>query len=103
MTKLIFSIFLLVLASSCATQTMTVDPSIKRDIPAAANPHFSSWSHFFVGGIGQSDFKNAGQMCKDSGGVAFVETRQSFGQVLVNMVTYGIYAPRTMNIYCNKD
>ncbi len=90
------------LVASCATQTMSIDSSVKREVPSE-NPHFSKWSHFFVGGIGQSDFKNAAQMCKENGGVAFVEVKQSFGQVLVNLVTYGIYAPRTMNIYCNKE
>jgi hypothetical protein len=88
--------------ASCATQTFNVNPNVKREVPAR-NPHFSQWSNFFVGGIGQTDFKNAAEMCKDNGGVAFVETRQSFGQVLVNAFTWGIYSPRTINIYCNKE
>ncbi len=88
--------------ASCATQTFDVNPNIKREVPAN-NPHFSQWSHFFVGGIGQTDFKNSAEMCKDNGGIAFVETKQSFGQVLASIFTYGIYSPRTMNIYCNKE
>ncbi len=90
------------LVASCATQTFSVNPSVKREVPAG-NPHFSKWSHFFVGGIGQSDFRNSSEMCKDNGGVSFVETRQGAGQVIVTILTYGIYSPRTMNIYCNKE
>jgi hypothetical protein len=93
---------LLLLISSCATQTFSVNSNIKREVPNS-NPHFSKWSNFFVNGIGQSDFRNSSDLCKDNGGVAFVETKQSFGQVMVAASTFGIYTPRTMNIYCNKE
>jgi hypothetical protein len=88
--------------ASCATQTFNVNPNIKREVPSG-NPHFSKWSHFFVNGIGQTNFRNAAAMCKDNDGIGFVETKQSFGQVIVAIITYGIYTPRTMNIYCNKE
>lgn len=92
----------MLLATSCATQRFGVNSSIKREQPSG-NPHFSKWSNFFVNGIGQEDFRNASEMCKDNGAIAFVETKQSFGQILVSMATFGIYTPRTMNIYCTKD
>ena len=77
-----------------------MDPKVKREVPAG-NPHFSKTSHFFIGGIGQSTVLNASQLCKESDGVAFVETKQSLWQVLFALI-YGIYTPRTMNVYCNK-
>ena len=93
---------LLILITGCATQTFSVNPSVKREVPAG-NPHFSRWSHFFFLGVGQSDFKNATDLCKDNGGVSFVETKQLFVQGLIAAVSYGIYAPRLMNIYCIKE
>ena len=78
-----------------------MSPKVKIEVPAG-NPHFSKTSHFFIGGIGQSMVLNASELCKESDGVAFVESKQSFVQVFLILITYGIYAPRTMNIYCNK-
>jgi len=102
MKKLFVLLSALMMISSCATQTFVVDPSVKREVPSG-NPHFSKGSHFFISGIGQSDFRNAGDLCKESGGPAFVEVKQSFGQVLLAVVTYGIYTPRTMSVYCAKE
>lgn len=103
MKNIIISLALLVLTCSCATQTFLVNPSVKREVPSG-NPHYSKWNNFFISGVGQSSFQNASDLCKESGGISFVETKQSVGQVLVSIATYGIYTPRTMNIYCtNKD
>jgi hypothetical protein len=101
MKKLFLILLSVSLLASCATQRFNVNPSVTREVPPS-EPHFSQWSHFFVGGIGQEDFKNAAQMCASNGGVSFVETKWSFGQILVSAVTWGIYSPRTMNIYCNR-
>lgn len=95
------TIISLIVISSCATQTFVVNPKVKREVPAG-NPHFSKSSHFFISGIGQSMVLNASEFCKESDGVAFVESKQSFAQVFLTGITYGIYTPRTMNVYCNK-
>jgi len=100
--KKLFLIISILLLSSCATQRFGVNSSIKREQPSG-NPHFSKWSHFFVSGIGQEDFRNASELCKDNGGIAFVESKLSFAQALVTGLSYGIYSPRTMNVYCVKD
>lgn len=101
MKKILVSCLIVLSIASCATQTFSINPKTKREVPNG-EPHFSKWSHFFIGGIGQSDFRNPAEMCKENEGVAFVETKQNFGQVIVGLVTWGIYTPRTMNIYCNK-
>ena len=95
------TIISLVVISSCATQTFVINSKVKREVPAG-NPHFSKSSHFFISGVGQSMVLNASEFCKESDGVAFVESKQSFVQGLLGGITYGIYTPRTMNIYCNK-
>lgn len=102
MKKIISYCAFVLLLASCATQTYSIDANNKREVPASPNPHFSKTSHFFLEGVGQSDFQNASKLCADSGGVAFVEAKQTVGQVFLTAITYHIYSPRTMNIYCNK-
>lgn len=88
--------------SSCATQRFTVDGSVRREVPKS-NPHYSKWSHFFVYGIGQTDFNNAAKMCAKDGGVDYVETKLTFAQGVVRLFTFGIYTPRTVNVYCKSN
>jgi hypothetical protein len=102
MKKILILALLATLTFSCSTQRFSVNPSVKREEPSK-NPHFTQWSHFFVWGIGQTDFTNAAQMCKDNGGVDFVETKLTFAQGLIGGITYGIYSPRNISVYCNKN
>ena len=102
MKKIVAVVTLILLSCSCATQTISVDSNNRREVPASNKPHSSQWNHFFFDGIGQSNSQNAYKICRRNRGVAFVEVRQSFGQVLLSAVTLGIYTPRTMNVYCNK-
>lgn len=95
---LIITLFLI---TSCQTQRFSVNQYIRREVPKS-NPHYTKWSHFFFWGIGQESNLNAGEMCKEDGGVAFVETKLTFAQGLISGLSYGIYSPRTNNIYCNK-
>jgi hypothetical protein len=101
MKKYLTLFLALSLLASCSTQRFSLNPNSKREIPKSA-PHFTKTSHFFFGGIGQDTFLNAFELCKDEGGLAYVETRLSFAQGLMTLLSYNIYAPRTNNIYCNK-
>jgi hypothetical protein len=101
MKKYLILLTTLFLITSCSTQRFSVNSTSKREVPKT-NPHFSKWSHFFFWGIGQDTVLNPGEMCRDEGGIAFVETKLTFAQGLVTAVSYGIYSPRTNNIYCNR-
>ena len=101
MKKYLLLIITLFLITSCQTQRFSVNPMIRREVPKS-NPHYSKWSHFFFAGIGQESNLNASEMCREDGGVAFVESKLTFGQGLVTLLSYGIYSPRTNNIYCNR-
>ena len=46
---------------------------------------------------------NAVELCKNNNGVEFIETRLTFAQGLVTGLTYSIYAPRTVNVYCKDN
>lgn len=82
---------MLIVTSSCATQRFSLNYNLK-DETSTRNPNFSKWSHFFFEGIGQSDFGNPAEICKDKSGVSFVETKEQFVQVLINLFTWGIYS-----------
>jgi len=75
----------LILTSSFATQRFSLNYNLK-DETSTRNPNFSKWSHFFLKGIGQRDFSNSAEIFKDKGGVSFVETKEQFVQVLINLL-----------------
>jgi hypothetical protein len=101
MKKYLILLTALLLITSCSTQRFSINNISKREVPKT-NPHFSKWSHFFFWGIGQETFLNSAEMCKDEGGIAFVETKLTFAQGFIGTISYGIYSPRTNNIYCNR-
>ena len=94
---IIFSLFLY----SCSTQRIAIGNK-SREVPKS-NPHYSYWDNFFFWGVGQTKFNNAQESCKNNNGIDFVETRLSFTQGLVTILTYGVYSPRTVNIYCKDN
>lgn len=57
---------------------------------------------FWVNGIGQSDSVDAAKVCGGANKIANVETQQTGGNVLLAVVTLGIYSPRQVRISCTK-
>lgn len=80
--------------AGCSTQTYIVSEQ-----SAQQKASFDKMQHFFVGGIGQQSEKNTNEVCAN-GSVAKVQTQQTFLNGLLSMISYGIYAPRDMRIYC---
>lgn len=56
------------------------------------------WAHGFIFGLVPPSVTETAQKCP--GGVAKVETKQSFLNGLVGAVTYGIYTPMTIMVSC---
>lgn len=101
MKKYLILLTTLFLITSCSTQRFSFNTNSKREVPKT-NPHFSKSSDFLFWGIGQETILNPVEMCKDEGGIAFIETKLTLAQGLITAVSYGIFSPRTNNIYCNK-
>lgn len=80
--------------AGCTTQTYIVSEK-----PAAQKASYDKMQHFFIGGIGQQAEKNTNEVCVN-GSVAKVQTQQTFLNGLLGMLSYGIYAPRDMRVYC---
>ncbi|OOF41299.1 lipoprotein bor [Rodentibacter rarus] len=80
----------------CSTQTYIVSEQ-----SAQEKASFDKMQHFFVAGIGQQVEKETNEVCAN-GSTAKVQTQQTFLNGLLNMISYGIYSPRDMRIYCKK-
>lgn len=80
--------------SSCATQRIyTSDGSV------AMNADYEKSQAFWLSGFGGFAELNAQQICKDKT-VERVETFWSFTDGFFNVMTIGIYTPRTVRVYC---
>lgn len=56
------------------------------------------WAHSFIGGLVPPNAVNAAQEC--SSGVASVETKLSFLNLVANAVTFGLYSPMHIIVTC---
>ena len=65
--------------------------------PRGATTH-SMWNSFFIFGLAGEATVDAAALCPN--GIAVVETYSSVGQVLLSLLTIGIYAPRTIEVTC---
>ena len=57
---------------------------------------------FIIGGIGQSQTVNAGQVCGGAENVVAVEAQETFLNGLLGVVTFGIFTPRQYRIMCKS-
>lgn len=80
--------------SGCATQTALI-----RDTKATT-PAYTKSQSFFVGGIGQEKTVDAGQICGGADKVASVQSKAEPKDILLSVVTLGIYTPHTATVYC---
>ncbi|EEV24829.1 putative Bor protein precursor of bacteriophage [Actinobacillus minor 202] len=94
MKKLAIALGITVLLSACSTQTYIVSES-----PNSTEAKYDKMQHFFVGGIAQQQEKDARDVC-GMGNTAKVQTQQTFLNGLLGSISYGIYTPRDMRIYC---
>jgi hypothetical protein len=84
-----------VLLSSCSSQIVKVG----RDANPP-NPAYDKNQAFFIYGIGQTQEIDGRAICKEKG-INRIRTKQTFGNILLTLVTFGIYTPRTTEVYCN--
>jgi len=61
-------------------------------------PNVTPWAHAFIYGLVPPAVTETAKKCP--GGVAKVETRQSFLNGLVGAITWGIYTPMTISYTC---
>ena len=82
--------------SGCAQQTFKINNGV------AEKPTQETKQAFFVNGIGQSETIDAAQVCGGADKVIRTEVQESGTDVLLRIVTLGIYTPREARVYCAK-
>ncbi len=89
---------LAILTSGCATQTYLV--SSQTAPTAATEAEVDEMQTFFLSGIGQSQQIDAAQACNGKQNVASIQTEENPVDVVLRVVTFGIYTPRQVRVYC---
>ena len=94
--KIIILLFVFAL-SACAQQGYVVNGKAN----AQSEPTYEENTGFWFSGIfNQSDEVNAAEICGGADNIAYVDARDSGKNILVAIVTFGIYTPRAKRVYC---
>lgn len=95
MKKLYAVALLAFMATGCAQQSFNIKNT------AVAEPQKVYTHNFFVSGIGQQKTVDAAKVCGGSEHVVKTEVQQTFVNVVLSVVTFGIYTPREARVYCS--
>jgi len=82
------------LTTGCAKQTFNVNGS-----GTLAKEEMQT---FFISGLGQSKEMNAASICGGADKVARVEAQLTPLNIVLSMLTFGIYTPREARVYCKR-
>jgi hypothetical protein len=82
---------------ACATQRVHFGDSMS--MGSIAN--YEKSQPFFISGIGQTTDINVREICGAKGAMR-IETSETPLDVILSIVTFGIYTPRSVLVYCNK-
>ncbi|WP_321150924.1 Bor family protein [Aeromonas jandaei] len=96
MKKIIFSALVMSVLSGCAQQNFAINSG------NAVAPKSELTHNFFVRGVGQAKTIDAASVCGGADKVVRVEVQQTFVNVLLDVVTLGLYTPREARVYCSK-
>lgn len=98
MKKIVLAALVLVSLAGCSTQQFLINGRVDDTIPANSKD-----SHdFFIGGIGQTKTVDAANVCGSADRVLQVQTKQTFINGFLGLITFGIYTPREYSVYCKK-
>lgn len=112
MNKNIIALIALTLfVSACSKQTIVLDGNSKEmtrnDVFFSEEPFDPNMdaskkdtNNFFIWGIAQGKAINPAKTCGSVGRVAKIETQQTFLNGLLSAITFGIYSPRDVRVYC---
>ncbi len=95
--KLLVVVLSLVLfVAGCATQQM----DLADGVPDRARAEHEEWQHFFIFGLAPGSHRVQAENYCHGGTIGRVETELTFLNGLLHGLTYGIYSPYTMRVYC---
>jgi hypothetical protein len=97
MKKILLTSLSFLILSGCATQMFRIQSGAYDKDPTE-----EEMAMFFIGGIGQKQVVDAGQICGGANKVAKVETELRFLDGLLASLTGGLFTPRIARVYCLK-
>lgn len=80
------------------TLTGCYHAQVTTGLPASNDVYQQAWATSFIGGLVPPSIVNAEQHC--SNGVARVETRLSFLNMVATLVTFNLYSPMEITVTC---
>ncbi len=94
MKKMLFAVVVIALTAGCAKQTFNINGT-----GSLAKEEMQT---FFISGLGQSKEMDAAKVCGGAEKIAKVEVQWTPLNIVLGMVTFGIYTPRDARVYCEK-
>jgi len=91
------ALLLCISITSCGT--VTIRTQGKSTI--SSDPTYSKWNHTFLWGWIGAGHVNVAQVCRDRP-VVQMQSEQSFSNVLVTVLTLGVYYPRNAYVWCGR-
>tara|TARA_S200000501_G_C20720676_1_gene698339 strand:+ start:271 stop:630 length:360 start_codon:yes stop_codon:yes gene_type:complete len=95
MKKFSILFFTLMFLTSCSTQTSLFNNSLDQKLTKEGTHHFFFW------GVGQTKNEDLTQICGDSDSIARTQTIDTFPNLLGQVLTLGVWLPRTYRVYCS--
>lgn len=95
MKKTLIGLLTVAALSACSTQTALINGQDG----ALAKQEMQT---FFVSGLGQTQSMNAGEICGGVDKVVKVERTNSALNIVLNVLSQGLYFPQDAKVYCRK-
>jgi PBP1b-binding outer membrane lipoprotein LpoB len=97
MKKIVPILLCVMFLAGCATQRANF-----KEMKVKQKPDLKQWDNFFVWGLAPpKKVTPASKACPEEN-ISRVETEITFLNGVANAVTFGIYAPKTLKIYCES-
>jgi len=96
MKKILMSLCIAVLATSCGTVTFkNSSVNILKDTP----PSYEQSKNYFLGGLIGTNNINVEEVCENKTAVQFQSVKTPI-DILFGVITAGIYSPKTAKVWC---
>ena len=98
MKKIALCILFVGMMSGCTTVTIRDQGTTK----VSSSPDYSTMNHFFFWGLVGHSHVNVTQICGNKPPVQ-LQTEQTFLDGFLQVITLGIYAPRSAYVWCSEE
>ncbi len=87
--------------AGCATQQFVINSKyIDEKTEGDLQPRIDEQVPFFIHGVLQTDEVYPAKICGGVENIIKVESELTFGQGFLGVITWGIYAPRNVKVFC---